>query len=123
MAGSPKAPVRPSQGLGTWVKEGLVSIFLPVGFPDSVTEDFIRYIVVHLTRLLILAFAFWIRYKTLLGAHIIYRLTADFSQAALLLANRAVLQGLYLYIQHTDRQVLALATRIQQRQGQVHTRF
>jgi len=44
MITSPKLVVVPPQGFGTWVKEGLISIFLPVGFPDSVTEDFIRFL-------------------------------------------------------------------------------
>jgi len=43
MITSPKLVV-PHQGFGPWVKEGLISIFLPVGFPDSVTEDFVRFL-------------------------------------------------------------------------------
>src|SRR5277367_2209399 len=33
--------------LRVWFKEGLISIFLPVGFPDSVTDDFVRYPLPH----------------------------------------------------------------------------
>jgi hypothetical protein len=39
-------PIRPSptshRSLRLWFKEGLIAIFLPVGFPDSVTDDFVK---------------------------------------------------------------------------------
>lgn len=31
-------------GLRAWFRDGLISIFLPVGFPDSVTDDFVQFI-------------------------------------------------------------------------------
>jgi hypothetical protein len=30
-------------GLRAWIRDGVVSVFLPVGFPDSVTEDFAQF--------------------------------------------------------------------------------
>jgi len=35
---------RPEQGgIYGWLRDGFISIFLPVGFPDSVTEDFAQF--------------------------------------------------------------------------------
>jgi len=30
------------QGLQAWIKDGLISIFLPTGLSESVTEDFVQ---------------------------------------------------------------------------------
>jgi hypothetical protein len=86
-----KGPVHARRTLRAWAKDGFVEIFLPVGFPGSVTDDFVR---LHSLRFEfdVLGFGFSTRYRTLRGRSG-RNPVADDSQAALLLANRAVLQG------------------------------